>query len=141
MAALEPSENSAAEQFALILASTGLLYFFFVFYGIMLAQGVVEEKTSRVVELLLSTIRPWQLLAGELIGVAVVGLTQLCAARRRGGGTRPGHRRRHSADRRGRDAGDAGRLVPPGLLPSPPCWPRRPRGSPGRRTSRVWSNR
>ncbi|GAB3644394.1 ABC transporter permease [Streptomyces sparsus] len=75
--ALDPSENSAAEQFALIFASTGLLYFFFVFYGIMLAQGVVEEKTSRVVELLLSTIRPWQLLAGKLIGVAVAGLTQL----------------------------------------------------------------
>ncbi|MEU0139671.1 ABC transporter permease [Streptomyces albidoflavus] len=77
VAALEPSENSAAEQFALILASTGLLYFFFVFYGIVLAQGVVEEKTSRVVELLLPAIRPWQLLAGKLIGVAVVGLTQL----------------------------------------------------------------
>ncbi|MEZ3181219.1 ABC transporter permease [Streptomyces pimonensis] len=75
--ALDPSGNSAAEQFALILASTGLLYSFFVLYGIMLAQGVVEEKTSRVVELLLSTIRPWQLLAGKLIGVAVVGLTQL----------------------------------------------------------------
>lgn len=74
---LEPTENNAAEQFALVLASTGLLYFFFVLYGLMLAQGVVEEKTSRVVELLLSTIRPWQLLAGKLIGVAVVGLTQL----------------------------------------------------------------
>ncbi|GGJ88880.1 ABC transporter permease [Streptomyces camponoticapitis] len=74
---LEPSENSAAEQFALILSSTGLLYFFFIVYGIMLAQGVVEEKTSRVVELLLSSIRPWQLLAGKLIGVAVVGVTQL----------------------------------------------------------------
>lgn len=74
---LEPSGNSAAEQFALILASTGLLYFFFIVYGIMLAQGVVEEKTSRVVELLLSSIRPWQLLAGKLIGVAVVGVTQL----------------------------------------------------------------
>ncbi|WP_329387448.1 ABC transporter permease [Streptomyces sp. NBC_01716] len=75
--ALEPSENSAAEQFALILSATGLLYFFFIVYGIMLAQGVVEEKTSRVVELLLSSIRPWQLLAGKLIGVAVVGVTQL----------------------------------------------------------------
>ncbi|MER7402534.1 ABC transporter permease [Streptomyces sp. NPDC000070] len=75
--ALEPSEHSAAEQFALIVFSTGLLYFFFIFYGITLAQGVVEEKTSRVVELLLSTIRPWQLLAGKLIGVAVAGLTQL----------------------------------------------------------------
>ncbi|MFJ8590746.1 ABC transporter permease [Streptomyces sp. NPDC093598] len=75
--ALEPSDTSAAEQFALIVSSTGLLYFFFIFYGITLAQGVVEEKTSRVVELLLSTIRPWQLLAGKLIGVAVAGLTQL----------------------------------------------------------------
>ncbi|WP_381798353.1 ABC transporter permease [Streptomyces niveus] len=75
--ALEPPGNSAAEQFALILSSTGLLYFFFIIYGIMLAQGVVEEKTSRVVELLLSSIRPWQLLAGKLIGVAVVGVTQL----------------------------------------------------------------
>ncbi|WP_330175744.1 ABC transporter permease [Streptomyces sp. NBC_01498] len=75
--ALDPSGNSAAEQFALILSSTGLLYFFFIIYGIMLAQGVVEEKTSRVVELLLSSIRPWQLLAGKLIGVAVVGVTQL----------------------------------------------------------------
>ncbi|MET4927087.1 ABC transporter permease, partial [Streptomyces sp. PSRA5] len=74
---LEPSGHSAAEQFALILSSTGLLYFFFIIYGIMLAQGVVEEKTSRVVELLLSSIRPWQLLAGKLIGVAVVGVTQL----------------------------------------------------------------
>ncbi|MGW6546319.1 ABC transporter permease [Streptomyces massasporeus] len=75
--ALEPSRTSPAEQFALVLSSTGLLYFFFVFYGITLAQGVVEEKSSRVVELLLSTIRPWQLLAGKLIGVAVAGLTQL----------------------------------------------------------------
>ncbi|MFJ7076806.1 ABC transporter permease [Streptomyces sp. NPDC098781] len=75
--ALEPSEHSAAEQFALIVSSTGLLYFFFVFYGITLAQGVVEEKSSRVVELLLSTVRPWQLLTGKLIGVAVAGLTQL----------------------------------------------------------------
>lgn len=74
---LEPSATSRAEQFALILASTGLLYVFFIFYGITLAQGVVEEKTSRVVELILSTIRPWQLLAGKLIGVAVVGLIQV----------------------------------------------------------------
>ncbi|WP_327190783.1 ABC transporter permease [Streptomyces xinghaiensis] len=74
--ALEPARNGAAEQFVLVLASTGLLYFFFVLLGLTLAQGVVEEKSSRVVELLLSTIRPWQLLAGKTIGVAVVGLAQ-----------------------------------------------------------------
>ncbi|MGB7818503.1 MAG: ABC transporter permease [Ornithinibacter sp.] len=41
------------------------------------AQGVVEEKSSRVVELLLSTIRPWQLMAGKVLGIGIVGLTQV----------------------------------------------------------------
>ncbi len=41
------------------------------------AQGVVEEKSSRVVELLLSTIRPWQLMTGKVLGIGVVGLTQV----------------------------------------------------------------
>ncbi|MGX2996252.1 ABC transporter permease [Streptomyces sp. JNUCC 64] len=75
--ALEAEGASAAQQFALVFSSTGLLYAFFVFFGIMLAQGVVEEKTSRVVELLLSTIRPWHLLVGKVVGVAVVGTAQL----------------------------------------------------------------
>lgn len=43
------------------------------------AQGVVEEKSSRVVELLLSTIRPWQLMAGKVIGIGLVGLLQVIA--------------------------------------------------------------
>ncbi|MEO5981951.1 MAG: ABC transporter permease [Pedococcus sp.] len=43
------------------------------------AQGVVEEKSSRVVELLLSTIRPWQLMAGKVIGIGLVGLLQVAA--------------------------------------------------------------
>lgn len=46
-------------------------------YGITLAQGVVEEKASRVVELLLATIRPWQLLTGKVIGVGVAAVVQL----------------------------------------------------------------
>lgn len=45
--------------------------------GQLVAQGVVEEKTSRVVEILLSTIRPWQLMAGKVLGLGVVGLIQL----------------------------------------------------------------
>ncbi len=43
------------------------------------AQGVVEEKSSRVVELLLSTIRPWQLMAGKVAGIGLVGLLQVAA--------------------------------------------------------------
>jgi ABC-2 type transport system permease protein len=43
----------------------------------MVAQGVVEEKTSRVVELLLSTMRPWELMAGKVLGIGTVGLIQM----------------------------------------------------------------
>ena len=45
--------------------------------GQAVAQGVVEEKSSRVVELLLATVRPWQLMAGKVVGIGVVGLIQV----------------------------------------------------------------
>jgi ABC-2 type transport system permease protein len=45
-------------------------------YAMWVALGVVEEKASRVVELLLATLRPWQLLAGKVIGIGVLGLAQ-----------------------------------------------------------------
>lgn len=45
--------------------------------GQMVAQGVVEEKTSRVVELLLATMRPWQLMAGKVAGIGAIGLVQV----------------------------------------------------------------
>lgn len=45
--------------------------------GQMVAQGVVEEKTSRVVELLLATLRPWQLMAGKVAGIGAIGLAQV----------------------------------------------------------------
>ena len=57
---------------------TGTLIFLsLTLYGISLAQGVVEEKAGRVAELLLATIRPWQLLAGKVIGVGVGAVVQL----------------------------------------------------------------
>ena len=45
-------------------------------YAMWVALGVVEEKASRVVELLLATLRPWQLLAGKVAGIGVLGLLQ-----------------------------------------------------------------
>ncbi len=54
-----------------------LLYGQLIAFGMWVAMGVVEEKSSRVVELLLSTVRPWQLLAGKIIGVGLVGFAQL----------------------------------------------------------------
>jgi ABC-2 type transport system permease protein len=43
----------------------------------LVSQGVVEEKSTRVVELLLSTIRPWQLMAGKVLGIGLIGLLQV----------------------------------------------------------------
>lgn len=45
--------------------------------GQLLAQGIVEEKTSRVVELLLATMRPWHLMVGKVVGIGIVGLSQV----------------------------------------------------------------
>lgn len=54
-----------------------LLYTALLTYGTFIAQGVVEEKANRIVEILLSTVRPGQLLIGKVIGIGVVGLLQL----------------------------------------------------------------
>jgi ABC-2 type transport system permease protein len=54
-----------------------LIYFTVVFYGMNVARSVVEEKTSRIFEVLLSTVRPQSLMAGKLLGVGAAGLTQM----------------------------------------------------------------
>jgi ABC-2 type transport system permease protein len=53
-----------------------LLYVFLSLYGTWILMGVVEEKTSRVVEVLLATLRPRQLLAGKVLGIGAVALIQ-----------------------------------------------------------------
>jgi ABC-2 type transport system permease protein len=54
-----------------------LIYFTVVFYGMNVARSVVEEKTSRIFEVLLSTVQPQSLMAGKLLGVGAAGLTQM----------------------------------------------------------------
>lgn len=54
-----------------------LIFIAITITGQMVTQGVVEEKTSRVVELLLATIRPWELMAGKVAGIGAIGLLQL----------------------------------------------------------------
>ncbi len=54
-----------------------LMYFVILFYGMNVARSIIEEKTSRVFEVLLATIRPGEMLAGKVIGVGAVGLTQV----------------------------------------------------------------
>jgi ABC-2 type transport system permease protein len=74
---LRAPDPERGQRLAIALLIIALLYVSLVLYGTMLAQGVIEEKTSRVVELLLSTVRPWQLLAGKVLGLGLVGLIQL----------------------------------------------------------------
>ncbi|HET8970934.1 MAG TPA: ABC transporter permease [Candidatus Nanopelagicales bacterium] len=63
----------------LVLGSAAgvLIYLALMFTGQMVAQGVVEEKSSRVVELLLAAVRPWELMAGKVLGIGLVGLLQV----------------------------------------------------------------
>ena len=60
-------------------ASVGvvLLFMGITFYGGTVLTGVLEEKTSRVVEVVLATVRPWQLLAGKVLGLGILGVAQL----------------------------------------------------------------
>ncbi|GAA3652217.1 ABC transporter permease [Lentzea roselyniae] len=75
--ALEPVDPQRGQRLAIGLIVAALLYYSLLVYGTMVAQGVVEEKSSRVVEILLATVRPWQLLLGKVIGLGAVGLLQL----------------------------------------------------------------
>jgi ABC-2 type transport system permease protein len=54
-----------------------LMYFIILFYGMNVARSVIEEKTSRVFEVLLSTVKPSEMMAGKVIGVGAVGITQV----------------------------------------------------------------
>ena len=53
-----------------------MIYLFIFVYGTMVMQGVMEEKQSRIVEVIISSVRPFQLMMGKIVGIAFVGLTQ-----------------------------------------------------------------
>ena len=53
-----------------------IIYFFIFFYGVQVMRGVMEEKTNRIVEVIISSVRPFQLMMGKIIGIGLVGLTQ-----------------------------------------------------------------
>jgi len=55
----------------------GLLIFFFIFFfGSQVMRGVIEEKVSRIIEVIVSSVKPFQLMLGKIIGVGLTGLTQ-----------------------------------------------------------------
>jgi ABC-2 type transport system permease protein len=58
---------------------TFLLFFMVLMYGQMVMKSVMEEKTSRIVEVMMSSVRPFDLMMGKIIGAGLVGLTQVVA--------------------------------------------------------------
>ncbi|HEX8504031.1 MAG TPA: ABC transporter permease [Hymenobacter sp.] len=53
-----------------------LIYFFIFIYGVQIMRGVGEEKSSRIMEVMLSSVKPFDLMMGKIVGIAAVGLTQ-----------------------------------------------------------------
>jgi ABC-2 type transport system permease protein len=53
-----------------------LIYMFVFLYGSQVMQGVIEEKSNRIVEIIVSSVKPFKLMMGKIIGIALVGLTQ-----------------------------------------------------------------
>lgn len=57
-------------------ASGYLLFMFIIIYGNMIMRSVIEEKTSRIIEIIISSVKPMQLMLGKIIGTSLAGLTQ-----------------------------------------------------------------
>ena len=57
-------------------AAAFLIYMFIFIYGVQIMRGVIEEKTNRIVEVIISSVKPFQLMMGKILGIAAVGLTQ-----------------------------------------------------------------
>ena len=76
---LQPSDPEHTQERFSGLAVGIVLYVALGLYGTLVSQGVVEEKATRIVEILVATVRPSELLAGKIIGIGLVGLVQLSA--------------------------------------------------------------
>ena len=75
----EGDEQASSTYVAIIVGGifTLLIYIFVITYGGMVMQSVIEEKTNRIVELLVSSVKPFQLMMGKIIGVMLVGIAQM----------------------------------------------------------------
>lgn len=69
-------ETSTGISMALAYIGGFLMYMLVFMFGSMVMRGVIEEKTNRIVEVIISSVKPIQLMLGKIIGVALVGLTQ-----------------------------------------------------------------
>ncbi len=74
---LRPEDGPSGFRTALGFVFALVLYMMFMIYGQMIARGVLEEKTSDIVEILVSSARPWEMMLGKIVGIGAVGLTQV----------------------------------------------------------------
>ncbi len=78
---LKVDEGGEATETTMLAAAVGLvfailIYIFIFMYSIQVMRGVIEEKANRIIEVIISTVTPFQLMLGKIIGVGAVGLTQ-----------------------------------------------------------------
>lgn len=75
---IDGEEKVGSAELAVIIGMIAafLIYMFIVVYGAQVMSGVVQEKTSRIVEVIISSVKPFQLMMGKIVGIAMVGLTQ-----------------------------------------------------------------
>lgn len=74
---IDEGTDDSAENRAFAFFATIILFMSIITYGAWILIGVIEEKTSRVVEVVLGTVRPHQLLAGKVIGIGILGIAQV----------------------------------------------------------------
>jgi len=73
----ETEKSSSAVAFIASYAMGFIIYFFVFMYGATVMRSVMEEKKSRIIEVIISSVKPYELMAGKIIGTALVGLTQV----------------------------------------------------------------
>ncbi len=70
-------KSSTEIAMAIGYAAGFIIYMFVFIYGTMVMRGVMEEKSNRIVEVIISSVKPFQLLFGKVVGIGLVGLTQI----------------------------------------------------------------
>ncbi|HOZ50555.1 MAG TPA: ABC transporter permease [Chitinophagaceae bacterium] len=74
---LKSNKETRSEIAMIIGYGMGIIIYFVIFlYGVSVMRGVSEEKTNRIAEVIISSVKPFQLMMGKIIGIAFVGLTQ-----------------------------------------------------------------
>jgi ABC-2 type transport system permease protein len=69
-------QTSTASNIAVGMGAAFIIYFLIFLYGAQVMRGVIEEKTNRIIEVMISSVKPFQLMMGKITGIALVGITQ-----------------------------------------------------------------